>query len=324
MVRCLYRIVALLFLFFFSKLKLPKVSDDAYSFYSLHFMLEFTPLEHPVQNTLAKRPAWWQWPMILSLDAPLVAIAWQHLLAQVAHTPLRPHHILLLFAATWLVYAADRWTEGFDIAPAAVSTQRHRFYQQHPRAIAIAILLIATAALALAIKTLTPTEWRWSLALAALVAAYLILGPLLRKLASLHIPKEIVIAILFALGTACMPLALAHHTRHTLIAPIAWFAALCLVNLALISLWEREADIAHRVTSVAQIHPALNRAIRLAPWALLLAATATAIIAHPTTNRAPLICTATSALLMGILDLAEPTLGRQPARVLSSPLAILL
>ncbi len=253
--------------------------------------------------------------MVLSLDAPLVAIVWQNLFARTAHIALRPHHVALLFAATWTVYAADRWTEGFDIAPASVSTQRHRFYQQHPRAIGIAIILAASAALTLAIKTLTPAEWRWSLGLGAGVGAYLLLGPLLRKLTALHISKEIVIALLFAGGTACFPLALSQGTRELIILPIAWFAALCLVNLVLISLWEREADSAHGTASIATLHPALSRTIRIVPWILFSAATLAIFYAKDSSHPA-LLCTASSTALMGILDLLEPTLGRQPARVL--------
>src|SRR5271155_5073387 len=76
------------------------------------------------------RPWWWQWPTVLSLDAPAVALLWQWLLARVAHTPLAWQHVFILGPATWLAYAADRWIEGWQIACEQLRTQRHWFYQR--------------------------------------------------------------------------------------------------------------------------------------------------------------------------------------------------
>lgn len=266
-------------------------------------------------SELTERPAWWQWPTVLSFDAPAVAVAWQALFARSANASLHAHHVLLLAAATWLVYAADRWMEGFDIDPARVCTQRHRFYQRHRRAVAIAMVLVAISALVVACARLTATEWRWSLALTGPVAGYLVVGPLLRRLAPWRLPKEFFIAVLFACGAACFPLAAAEHTRWLLAWPIAWFSALCLVNLALIARWERAVDVAQGHASLALIHSGVNRWIRFAPWLLALGSGLSAIRswggAPPVTA-----CVAASALLMGVLDRAEPYSGRQLARAL--------
>lgn len=267
-----------------------------------------------MKTTLAERPAWWQWPTVLSLDAPVVAVVWQGLFAHVANSSLRVHHYALLAAATWLVYAADRWMEGFDIDPARVCTQRHRFYQQHRRAVAAVIALVATGALVWAGERLTATEWRWGLALSLPVAGYLVVGPMLRQLAPWRLPKEFLIALLFAGGTAYFSLAAAGDNGWRLAAPLAWFAGLCLVNLALIARWEREVDAAHGHASLALIHPGTNRWIRLAPW--LLAAIAGLAAACSWGESTVTTCVASSALLLGLLDCAEPHLGRQLARAI--------
>jgi len=48
------------------------------------------------------RPWWWQWPTILALDAPAVAVTWQCMLARVASVALRPYHVVLLGISVWL------------------------------------------------------------------------------------------------------------------------------------------------------------------------------------------------------------------------------
>src|SRR5882762_6223038 len=76
------------------------------------------------------RPYWWQWPTILSLDAPAVALLWQWQLGRVAHVTLTWVHAFILGSGIWLAYAADRWLEGWRLQPDQVRTQRHWFYQR--------------------------------------------------------------------------------------------------------------------------------------------------------------------------------------------------
>jgi hypothetical protein len=44
------------------------------------------------------RPHWWQWLTVLSLDAPLVAVAWQVALARSAGVALGGPHVFILGA----------------------------------------------------------------------------------------------------------------------------------------------------------------------------------------------------------------------------------
>lgn len=260
-------------------------------------------------------PIWWQWPTVLSLDAPIVALVWQALFAQVANAHLLAHHSIILGAVTWLVYAADRWTEGFEIKPERVQTQRHRFYQRYRLLFALAICMVAVATFLLALTALTAREWRVGLALAAPVAAYLAIGPLLRRFTPWRLPKEVLIALLFAAGSACFPFANATTNAQPLFASVAWFVVLCFVNLALIAHWEREVDAAHGHASLALAHPWVNRWIRIAPWLLAICAGGAGFQGW----LGPIFATRAiglSALLMALLDRAEPRLGRRPARVL--------
>jgi len=53
-------------------------------------------------------PPFWSWLNILSLDAPLIAVLWQALLARTFHIPLRPSGRLALGLTVWAIYLADR------------------------------------------------------------------------------------------------------------------------------------------------------------------------------------------------------------------------
>jgi hypothetical protein len=76
------------------------------------------------------RPHWWQWPTVLSLDAPVVALLWQWLLGRVAGVEPGWPQGFVLGTSVWLAYAADRWIEGWRLDPGQIQTQRHDFYQR--------------------------------------------------------------------------------------------------------------------------------------------------------------------------------------------------
>ncbi|MEP6917925.1 MAG: hypothetical protein ABJC89_19925, partial [Acidobacteriota bacterium] len=84
------------------------------------------------QRTPSRRPhiSWWQWPTVLSLDAPLVVLGWQSVLAHVARVQLGWPQAFVLTVSVWLAYVADRWIEGWRLAPEAIRTERHAFYQR--------------------------------------------------------------------------------------------------------------------------------------------------------------------------------------------------
>src|SRR5262245_35757149 len=97
------------------------------------------------------RPSWWQWPTVLSLDAPVVALLWQWLLARSARVTLGSAEAFVLGSSVWLAYAADRWIEGWRLAPDQIRTQRHAFYQRWRWPVAVTWSLVLAADLALAL-----------------------------------------------------------------------------------------------------------------------------------------------------------------------------
>lgn len=281
-----------------------------------------------MKDFVSGKPYWWQWPTVLSLDAPAVALLWQWQLARSAQVALGRPHAFVLGSSVWLAYAADRWIEGWRLAPGTARTQRHHFYQKWRWPVAGFWMLVLAADLATAWGRLTPREFDAGLLLLAPVLAYLLSHQLIHRHHSWRAPKELCVAVLLAGGVALFPLAQPAVALPSLAPPLALFALLCFANCALISVWEREIDRSHGQTSLARQFHRGAAFSRLLPW--LLAALG-ALLAAPATGavRTAAACAAASSLLLGTLDLLESRVGWQLARVLAdaallTPLAPLL
>lgn len=262
------------------------------------------------------RPHWWQWPTILSLDAPSVALAWQWLFARTAGDRLEPHHYVILGAGVWLVYVADRWLEGFLVAPAEMLTHRHRFYQRHrwPTAgLWVGIMLISTGT---AFLCLNRVEFRSGLIMLTPVLIYLLSHQFLHRNHPWRIPKELCVAVLFAAGVACFTLVRVPGALAHLAVPLVLFALLCFANCALISIWEDEVDRVHGQTSIALQYPSVRRLVHSLPWVIALLAAGLSWTEHAML-REMAVCAAASGALLGGVDIVHRRSGRKLARVLA-------
>ena len=253
---------------------------------------------------------------MLSLDAPTVALVWQAGFARLARTPAGWPEACVLGASTWLAYAADRWFEGWRLAPDQIRTQRHHFYQRWRWAILAVWLVLFAADLLIALTRLTSREIAAGLILLGPVLLYLLSHQLLHRDRLWRVPKEVCVALLIAGGAAVFPCAATRVAWPQWIVPLALFALVCFANCALISAWEHEVDAVHGQRSLARQHGRHHPLIRALPWALVLLALACAALggieARPTAA-----AVGTSAALLGLIDLAEAGLGWQLAHALA-------
>ena len=271
-------------------------------------------------------PRWWLWPTILSLDAPLVVVGWQRLLARAASTRLTGADVWVLGSSVWLAYAADRWIEGWRLTPETTRTYRHLFYMRWRWPMAVVWAAVLAADVTASVRGLSPSELRCGALLMLAVVAYLLSHQLVHRNHRWRAPKEACVAVLLGAGAAVF--IAAHSGAHLRAAalPLALFSALCFSNCALISVWEHEVDRIHGQTSLAlQFRGATGLAHAL-PWALLLACLV--LWTASATDSAVAACAAASAALLGAVDVAERRTGRMPARVLAdvalmTPLALL-
>ena len=213
---------------------------------------------HREKTAGGRRVAWWLWPHLLSLDAPLVAVVWQACWTRAAHTRFSWCHPLVLGLGVWLIYLVDRLADSLRAVPGDPLTPRHAF---HARRRAGLSFLAATAAVSLVLVTpcvLSRAEFLHGLLLLALAGAYawLIHG---RKQQgwTARLPKEAAVGGMFAAGTAFFPWCQGGMDRLDLLAGAALFGGLCFCNCALITVWERHAQDVRNRASLLNAFPRL-------------------------------------------------------------------
>jgi hypothetical protein len=261
------------------------------------------------------RPHWWQWLTVLSLDAPLVAVLWQALFAHVLSVRLGWHDPALIGLTVWIVYVADRWIEGWRLAPEIVRTQRHYFYIRWRWPVFALGLTAIVASAAIALTRLDVREFKAGFVLLVPTLLYLFSHQLVHRHHPLRLPKEICIAVIFALGCALAPAVQAPERALSLLMPMTLFGLLCFADCALIAVWETDVDTVHGQTSLALQWTRGLTLIRALPWLLLAISLAAALLSQNPTRPAA-GCAAASSLLLGLLDVLLPHIGREAARAL--------
>ena len=270
-------------------------------------------------------PRWWQWPVVLSLDAPAVSLAWLVLLSRSLGVQLDWPALFVLGSSVWLAYAADRWIEGWRLPEAQVRTARHRFYQRWRGPVSLVWLIVLVVDVTVALTRLPRTTILAGWVVTAAVAIYLLSHQLIHRTRRWRLPKEICVAILLTAGIGVFLVGAA--SPGAMGPRLALFAATGFVNCVLISSWERDVDRVQQQSSLA-LDSWFAPWIPWTPWILALAAAALASTGR-TPGQAVAACTAASAILLGLVDRFEPRLGWRRARaladlVLLTPVAVLL
>lgn len=261
------------------------------------------------------RIRWWQWPTVLSLDAPIVVSGWQVLLAAVAGVRLGWPQVFVLAVSIWLSYAADRWIEGWRLTPDAIRTARHAFYQRRRWTLFPLWMAALAADVSVALTRLSRRELVSGWIVVPPVLAYLLSHQLLHRTHPLRVPKEIVVALLLGAGAAVFPIAAGGLDHASLWLTLALFVALAFGNCALISVWEAEVDRSHGQTSLA-LQFVGHGWIHWVPWLVAFLASVIEIVSAGDVRIAAM-CGTGSAIMLGIVDALHVTLGWRASRVLA-------
>lgn len=199
---------------------------------------------HASDAPLLKRA--WLWFNVLSLDAPVVAVVWQWLFARCCGVVLHWPGIVSLAISVWLIYAVDRLLDLKEGAPAV--TARHAFTRRH-RGMFLLAALAAFPALLWACLHLASVVIHNGLFLSFAVVLYILAvhaAPVrFRRLW----PKELVVGVIFAMGTSLVVWSRMAGDSGQLIGPTLLFSALCWLNCVAIEHWEWRRSVA------AQLQP---------------------------------------------------------------------
>lgn len=173
------------------------------------------------------------WLTVLSLDAPAVAVLWQLLFARSFHVRLGAGITVLLALVVWLIYVADRVLDALKTPVQGAEATRHLFYRRHLWAFLVPLCAGVVLAAWMALTQLDARTFRDGVIILLAVGVYLLVVHLVSPRRE-WLPKEMLVGVLFALGT-CFPV-WEHMAGDiaVLVLPYLLFTALCWLNCAAI------------------------------------------------------------------------------------------
>lgn len=183
------------------------------------------------------------WLTTLSLDAPLVAIAWQELIAASTGETINWTQRVLVFASVWLGYSADRWLDAFRYKN--TTSKRHIFHKKYRDILFGTWVIILSASILLAFLKLERHDLIRGTLLAtfSLIVTFLVQKKIFGK--QQNWPKSILTASLVtaSAGLFSMPSFESQNLGYAILlaAPFGLF----LYNCLLIHHWDTELDEAH-------------------------------------------------------------------------------
>ena len=180
------------------------------------------------------------WLTVLSLDAPAVAVLWQLLFARAFNAQLSASTTILLALVVWLIYVADRVLDTLKPPVQDAEATRHAFYRRHLWAFLIPLCAGFAMAAWMSLTQLDARTFRDGLIILLAVGVYLLVVHWVSPQRD-WLPKEMLVGVLFALGT-CFPVwEQMTDGVTTLVAAYVLFTALCWTNCAAIEYaeWNR-------------------------------------------------------------------------------------
>jgi hypothetical protein len=187
---------------------------------------------------------WWLWWNILSLDAPMVAIAWALVFAKSAGVALPGAEIASLGLVVWLIYTADRLLDGRPSAREDAGAfgsplqQRHFFHRIHARGIACVAAGVAVFTAILIPTQIDAQVLKLAVPVGLILVLYMAWVHLGRGRVLARLPKEVAVGAIFAAGVASPAWSRLGARRWEFFVLVALFAAVCALNCVAIEEWE--------------------------------------------------------------------------------------
>lgn len=191
---------------------------------------------------------WWLWWNVLSLDAPLVAVAWLAVFSRESRVRLPIANFAVLALAVWIIYTCDRLLDGWTAKNRGVLQARHFFCEKQRVALAALLGIAGVTIFVLIVRDLPRSEVAAGLALGGIVVLYMagihvwqgtgLRDRVVRKKVAVILPKEIISGVVFACGTTLPLWSRRLNAPWELLAAGVFFALLCCLNISAIECWE--------------------------------------------------------------------------------------
>jgi hypothetical protein len=193
---------------------------------------------------LAAAP-WWLWWNVLSLDAPMVAVAWALVFAKSAGVALPGAEVAALGLVVWLIYTVDRLLDGRWAAREDAGAfgsplrQRHYFHRIYARAIACVAMGVAAFTAVLVLTQIGGQVLKLAVPVGLVLVLYMAWVHLGRGRILAQMSKELAVGGVFAAGVALPAWSRLGPRRWEFFVLAALFAAVCTLNCVAIEEWER-------------------------------------------------------------------------------------
>jgi hypothetical protein len=202
----------------------------------------------------ADRKPLWLLPNLLSLDAPLVAMAWLYVFAKTWRLGYHPWEAYAsLGLGVWIIYVSDRLLDASLMHSGSERMEeRHRFHWQHRKFFRTGLAIAVVMAVGLVVMRMPMAIYKHLLLGGVMVAGFFGLA-MLASQETREVPhaKNILAGLTFAFGTAMT----AHLYRYEYdiydmfgSREFVCFAVLCILNISAIDLWEHAARASDRET----------------------------------------------------------------------------
>jgi hypothetical protein len=261
----------------------------------------------------------------LSLDAPMVGIAWALVFARCAGVAVTGAEITALGLVVWLIYTVDRLLDGRTNAMQGDAgafgsplRQRHFFHRSHARAIAWVAAGVGAFTAMLVFTQIGGQILKLAVPVGVVLVLYMAWVHLGRGRILAGLPKEVAVGGIFAAGVALPAWSRLSARRWEFFVLAALFAAVCTLNCVAIEEWERGRE---RNLSVAGLRQSavVGFGLGSGKFAAMLAVCAT-LLAPVVRLRGEFsaigAAIAVSAVLILLLDLMRERISADALRVL--------
>lgn len=259
----------------------------------------------------------WLYPNLLSLDAPLVAVAWLYIFAKtwrVVYLPTTTY--ISLGLVVWVIYVTDRLLDASMKGSSSDRLEaRHDFHRKHQKVFRTLAMVAGLVALIMVVTGLATKIYGYAMFGGLMVAGFFTLsvfashGP-----DDIPYTKNVVAGFSFAYGTSMLAYAYTGFESQDLLKSpeLICFAVLCILNISAIDLWEhanRTADLEIKAT---------NELALTLPLTLLGAAALVFALKDPDLTTRPFFyAILTGAALLQILNRSRAKFSMGALRVLA-------
>ena len=193
-----------------------------------------------------ERAPWWLWPNLLSLDAPLVALAWFWMFAKAWGVVSLPVSLPITMAlAVWAIYAVDRVVDSRKSSPRASLERRHYFHRKYRWIFITVVIVVAIWSIYASLLVLSQTVLFYSFFVILLVTCYFALVIFQRSDQHTGLMKNALAGMTFSYGVAAgvhaySPIVSFHQM--VISQEVILFGGICILNMTAIDFWELEGE----------------------------------------------------------------------------------